>query len=269
MVTKCPTPSPVASSTLADYSREHMLAVLCEPRASYTIPMAPENAVKAQSAPHFGIRTLTAGAATGPLLGGNSYQKLGLVNAYKTDDLGRFVVTKNDDDRFKFKVPTLRNIAITGPYLHDGSKQTLEEIVREVCALPTGKRILVLAPLVTHARVPLGLALTLAIRLVRPFAGAGLDLELGRGFAFETGFDAASLSGSGRYALTSALNVDDGSSATGADGPGIVDALQHGDAHGPRRLAERAVGKEGRKERMALELDPRSAGIVPSTKGSL
>jgi muramoyltetrapeptide carboxypeptidase len=33
--------------------------------------MAPENALKAQSAPHFGIRTLTAGTATGPLLGGN------------------------------------------------------------------------------------------------------------------------------------------------------------------------------------------------------
>lgn len=62
---------PVASSTLADYSREHMLAVLCEPRASYTIPMAPENAVKAQSAPQFAIRTLTQGVATGPLMGGN------------------------------------------------------------------------------------------------------------------------------------------------------------------------------------------------------
>lgn len=62
---------PVASSTLADYSREHMMAVLTDPRATYTIPMAPENALKAASAPHFGIRTLTAGTATGPLLGGN------------------------------------------------------------------------------------------------------------------------------------------------------------------------------------------------------
>lgn len=62
---------PVASSTLADYSREHMLAVLCEPRATYTIPMAPENAEKARTQPQFGIRTLTSGVATGPLLGGN------------------------------------------------------------------------------------------------------------------------------------------------------------------------------------------------------
>jgi muramoyltetrapeptide carboxypeptidase len=62
---------PVASSTLADYSREHMMAVLTDPRAEYTIPMAPENALKAQTMPHFGIRTLTSGVATGPLLGGN------------------------------------------------------------------------------------------------------------------------------------------------------------------------------------------------------
>ncbi|QOY94491.1 LD-carboxypeptidase [Massilia sp. UMI-21] len=62
---------PVASSTLADYPREHMVAVLCDPRATYTIPMAPENALKAQTMPHFGIRTLTSGTASGPLLGGN------------------------------------------------------------------------------------------------------------------------------------------------------------------------------------------------------
>jgi muramoyltetrapeptide carboxypeptidase len=62
---------PVASSTLADYPREHMMAVLSDPRATYTIPMAQENALKAQTMPHFGIRTVTAGVATGPLLGGN------------------------------------------------------------------------------------------------------------------------------------------------------------------------------------------------------
>ncbi len=62
---------PVASSTLADYSREHMMAVLTDPRATYTIPMAPENALKAHTQPHFAIRTITSGTASGPLLGGN------------------------------------------------------------------------------------------------------------------------------------------------------------------------------------------------------
>ncbi len=62
---------PVASSTLSDYSRGHMLAVLTDPQASYTIPMAPENALRAQAEPHYGIRTITQGVATGPLMGGN------------------------------------------------------------------------------------------------------------------------------------------------------------------------------------------------------
>ena len=62
---------PVASSTMSDYSREHMMAVLTDPRPTYTIPMAAENARRALSEPHYGIRTVTAGVATGPLMGGN------------------------------------------------------------------------------------------------------------------------------------------------------------------------------------------------------
>jgi cytochrome c peroxidase len=76
----------------------------------------------------------------GPLLGGNSYQKLGLLNPYKTDDPGRFAVTKEDDDKFKFKVPSLRNIEITGPYFHDGSKLHLEETVREMAWLQLDRK---------------------------------------------------------------------------------------------------------------------------------
>ena len=49
------------------------------------------------------------------------------VNAEK--DLGRFGITKSKDDLGKFKVPHLRNIAITAPYMHDGSKKTLREVV--------------------------------------------------------------------------------------------------------------------------------------------
>lgn len=77
----------------------------------------------------------------GPLIGGNSYQKLGVVNAYKTEDTGRFAVTKDENDKFKFKVPTLRNIAITGPYFHDGSKSVLDEAVREMAWLQLGRKL--------------------------------------------------------------------------------------------------------------------------------
>jgi len=44
-------------------------------------------------------------------------------------DLGRFEVTKRDEDRGRFKTPTLRGVAHTAPYMHDGSIATLEEVV--------------------------------------------------------------------------------------------------------------------------------------------
>jgi cytochrome c peroxidase len=44
-------------------------------------------------------------------------------------DLGRFAITKDDADRGRFKTPTLRGVALTAPYMHDGSLKTLEEVV--------------------------------------------------------------------------------------------------------------------------------------------
>jgi len=62
---------PVASSTLSDYAREHMLAVLTDPQPAYTIPMALENSRRAVEQPHFGMRTVHGGSASGRLIGGN------------------------------------------------------------------------------------------------------------------------------------------------------------------------------------------------------
>jgi muramoyltetrapeptide carboxypeptidase len=73
---------PVASSTPSDYSNEHMLAVLTDPQPTYTIHMAKENAARAKEEPHFGIRTVHGGVATGPLIGGN----LSLVSALAGTD---------------------------------------------------------------------------------------------------------------------------------------------------------------------------------------
>jgi cytochrome c peroxidase len=78
---------------------------------------------------------LTVGCTTchnGPVIGGQMFMKLGLVHPFPTKDEGRFEVTKDADDKFKFKVPMLRNIAITGPYFHDGSIKTLEEAVKKM-----------------------------------------------------------------------------------------------------------------------------------------
>ena len=75
---------------------------------------------------------------TGPNIGGTMYQRMGVVRDYFADvgrpltdaDLGCYNVTHQESDRHRFKVPTLRNVARTAPYLHDGSQQTLEDVVR-------------------------------------------------------------------------------------------------------------------------------------------
>jgi cytochrome c peroxidase len=45
-------------------------------------------------------------------------------------DLGRFEVTLDPDDKWRFRTPSLRNVALTAPYMHDGSLATLEDVVR-------------------------------------------------------------------------------------------------------------------------------------------
>lgn len=45
-------------------------------------------------------------------------------------DNGRFAVTQKEADRHRFKTPTLRNVMLTYPYMHDGSIETIEDAVR-------------------------------------------------------------------------------------------------------------------------------------------
>jgi cytochrome c peroxidase len=83
-----------------------------------------------------------ASCHTGPLLGGNRYMKMGIANAYSNkEDLGRFDVTKEESDKYKFKVPTLRNIELTAPYFHDGKAATLEQSVADMAWLQSGKKL--------------------------------------------------------------------------------------------------------------------------------
>jgi cytochrome c peroxidase len=72
----------------------------------------------------------------GKNIGGNMYQKFGIMADYFADrghqsktDQGRFTVTGREDDRHVFKVPSLRNVALTAPYFHDGSAATLDAAV--------------------------------------------------------------------------------------------------------------------------------------------
>lgn len=67
---------------------------------------------------------------SGPLVGGMMYQKVGKFSPYaNVKDLGRFAVTKREADKYVFKVPQLRNIALTAPYFHDGKVKTLAEAI--------------------------------------------------------------------------------------------------------------------------------------------
>ena len=45
------------------------------------------------------------------------------------EDFGRYLITLNESDKGKFKVPTLRNIELTYPYMHDGRFQTLSQVI--------------------------------------------------------------------------------------------------------------------------------------------
>lgn len=59
-----------------------------------------------------------------------SPEKVAMVSgAGAGNDLGRYEVTGDVDDRWHFKTPTLRNVTLTGPYMHDGSLLTLEDVV--------------------------------------------------------------------------------------------------------------------------------------------
>ena len=74
----------------------------------------------------------------GVAVGGNMFQTLGIFGDYFADrgtpvikaDLGRYNVTENDLDRHVFKVPSLRNVALTAPYFHDGNARTLDQAIK-------------------------------------------------------------------------------------------------------------------------------------------
>lgn len=60
----------------------------------------------------------------------NAFENIGTsLLGEKGEDLGRYLVTKNTDDAGKFRVPGLREVSRTGPYLHNGSMATLQEVI--------------------------------------------------------------------------------------------------------------------------------------------
>ncbi|HTS53706.1 MAG TPA: cytochrome c peroxidase [Burkholderiales bacterium] len=88
-----------------------------------------------------------AGCHSGTLVGGTMYQKFGLVKPYwtatgsKQVDKGRFDVTHDESDLYSFKVPSLRNVAMTPPYFHDGSAEALPEAVRIMAEVQLARKL--------------------------------------------------------------------------------------------------------------------------------
>jgi len=81
-------------------------------------------------------------------IGGNMYQTMGVMGHYfqdkghnKKSDQGRYDVTKNEQDRHVFKVPSLRLVSKTAPYFHDGSAATLKDAIKDMATYQLGRTI--------------------------------------------------------------------------------------------------------------------------------
>jgi len=98
-----------------------------------------------------GLRTFMnigcAGCHNGVGVGGGMYQKFGLLDDYwkatgsTAIDQGRYDVTRNPADMYVFKVPSLRNVAMTPPYFHDGSVATLPVAARVMARVQLGRTL--------------------------------------------------------------------------------------------------------------------------------
>lgn len=87
------------------------------------------------------IATGCPGCHHGATVGGQMFQKLGVVEPYPTEDRGRAAVSGNPADEYVFKVPSLRNVAETAPYFHDGSVETLDMAVRLMARFQIGRTL--------------------------------------------------------------------------------------------------------------------------------
>ena len=85
----------------------------------------------------------------GENMGGQTYELMGIKEDYFADrgleltneDNGRYKETQDERDRHRFKVPGLRNVALTAPYFHDGTQKTLDEAVAAMAKYEVGETL--------------------------------------------------------------------------------------------------------------------------------
>jgi len=74
-------------------------------------------------------------------IGGNLFNKFGIYGDVQSKELGRYDITHKEEDKYVFKVPSLRNMALTAPYMHDGRASTIKEAVNLMVKYQLGRRI--------------------------------------------------------------------------------------------------------------------------------
>ncbi|MCU7959084.1 MAG: c-type cytochrome [gamma proteobacterium symbiont of Bathyaustriella thionipta] len=141
--------------------RENVLNAIAVYEQSLITPDAPfdlwlkgkQNAISAQAKKGYQLFKQHGCIAChqGRNLGGNMFQRFGIYKREEyfanretpinADDYGRFNVTGKEQDRYVFKVPSLRNVAVTAPYLHDGSISTLQDAVQVMMRHQLGKEL--------------------------------------------------------------------------------------------------------------------------------
>lgn len=139
-------------------TKENIAAAIAEFERSLSTPapfdrylQGDEDAIseKAKRGLDLFVKTGCVSCHTGPGLGGTMFQKFGLLEDYfpirggelTEADLGRYNVTKNEADKHMFKVPLLRNVALTAPYFHDGSVDDLGRAVEIMARVQLRKKL--------------------------------------------------------------------------------------------------------------------------------
>lgn len=74
-------------------------------------------------------------------IGGNLFNKFGIYGDTESKELGRYDITHKEVDKYVFKVPSLRNISLTAPYMHDGRANSLKEAVNLMIKYQLGRRL--------------------------------------------------------------------------------------------------------------------------------
>jgi Cytochrome c peroxidase len=119
---------------------------LVTPNAPFDRYLAGDkNAISADAAAGYELFKSVGCASchNGPAVGGGMFMKMGVVAPYETKSAaaGRVEVTGNEADRNVFKVPTLRNVALTYPYFHDGAVWSLDEAVDIMAKVQLGRTL--------------------------------------------------------------------------------------------------------------------------------